>query len=58
MNKEVQNTENKRLMSALDVMTLYSISSTTLWRHVKSGEIPKPFYIGKTRFWRYEDLKQ
>ncbi|WP_408609421.1 helix-turn-helix transcriptional regulator [Alteromonas pelagimontana] len=35
---------------------LLSISSTTLWRHVKSGELPPPKYVGKSRYWRYEDI--
>lgn len=45
-----------RLLTALDVMVLLSISSTTLWRLIKRGEIEKPMYVGRTRYWKREEL--
>jgi len=48
--------ENQSLMTANDVMNLLSISSTTLWRHTNSNRIPRPFYVGRTRYWRQSDF--
>lgn len=48
--------ENQSLMTANDVMSLLSISSTTLWRHTKNNVIPRPFYVGRTRYWRQSDF--
>mgnify|MGYP000064800983 CR=1 FL=1 len=57
MNMDITpNKENRAYMTATEVMMVLSISATTLWRHVKSGELPKPFYVGKRRYWRHADI--
>ncbi len=48
--------EKSSFMTANDVMSLLSISSTTLWRHIDNNAIPKPFYVGRTRYWRESDF--
>lgn len=50
------NDPTYRFLTALDVMVLLSISSTTLWRSIKRGDIPKPIYVGRTRYWNQEEL--
>lgn len=44
------------LMTANDVMSMFSISSTTLWRHLNNGILPQPFRLGKKRYWKYSDV--
>lgn len=45
-----------RILTANDLMSMFSISSTTLWRHVNSGDLPKPLYLGKRRYWMLSDV--
>ena len=41
------------------VMGLYSISSATVWRNVKSGKIPKPRKLTtRTTVWNVGDLRE
>lgn len=50
-NQCSENAYAGELLTSLELMSMLSISSTTLWRHVKNGELPKPVYIGKRRYW-------
>jgi|TARA_B100001057_G_scaffold110191_1_gene108220 predicted DNA-binding transcriptional regulator AlpA len=49
---------NKRVITANELMTMLSISSTTLWRHVRDDRLPKPSYVGKSRYWVYDEVMQ
>ncbi|AYA63479.1 helix-turn-helix transcriptional regulator [Alteromonas sp. RKMC-009] len=51
-NQWSENVNTGELLTSLELMSMLSISSTTLWRHVKNGELPKPVYIGKKRYWK------
>lgn len=55
-NQCSENANAGELLTSLDLMSMLSISSTTLWRHVKSGDLPKPVYIGKKRYWKRESI--
>ncbi len=44
-NQWSENVNTGELLTSLELMSMLSISSTTLWRHVKNGELPKPVYI-------------
>lgn len=39
------------------VQGLYGCSSTTIWRRVKAGLIPKPKKLGGTTVWNVADLR-
>ena len=41
----------KRLLSAKDVQIAYGIGRTSLWRKVKSNEIPTPVKINGRNYW-------
>ena len=37
------------LIKETDVLKMLSISRTTLWKRVKSGDIPSPIFIGAAK---------
>lgn len=40
------------------VCALWSVSPSTLWRFVESGEIPKPYKVGpRVRCWKVRELR-
>lgn len=43
-------------LTARDVQARYRITETTLYRHIKSGEIVAPIKIGGMNRWRLADL--
>ena len=44
------------VLTAEQVEKRLQISPATLWRQVKRGAMPPPFYIGRNRRWRAEDI--
>jgi predicted DNA-binding transcriptional regulator AlpA len=44
-------------LTARDVQKRYRITETTLYRHIKSGEIAPPIKIGGMNRWRRADLE-
>jgi predicted DNA-binding transcriptional regulator AlpA len=52
---QLPDSANVRLRT---VMRLYGISSTTVWRAVKAGHIPKPRKLtSRTTTWSVKDLR-
>ena len=49
---------NKRLVPAAVVCARYSRVSRTIDRWVESGDLPKPIYIRKLRYWDEAELDQ
>ena len=50
------NSANVRLAV---VMFLYGVSSATVWRHIKSGHIPKPRKLTtRTTCWNVGELRE
>lgn len=39
------------------VCAIFSCSTATAWRWVKSSKLPKPHKIGRTTVWRVADLR-
>lgn len=40
------------------LLQMFPISRTTLWRKIKAGEFPKPHMLGpRTRVWDIEELR-
>ena len=56
MKPDITLNQNDSLLTAVELMMMLSISSTTLWRHVNNGDLPKPYYVGKSRYWKYSDI--
>lgn len=51
----------KLVLRKSDIMKMLSISESTLKRKVKSGDLPKPFKVGKNtsaNLWRANDLQR
>lgn len=46
-----------QMLDSKDVMSLFRLSKTTLWRHVKEGKFPDPVYVGRTPLWRQHTLE-
>ena len=46
-----------RLISSTELLKIWPVTQMTLWRHLKTGDIPKPLYVGKRRYWRREDIE-
>lgn len=40
------------------MMSLFRMSKTTLWRHVKEGRVPEPIYIGRSPLWQKSLVEQ
>ncbi len=45
-----------RVITANELLELFNKSYTWLWQHVKKGNIPKPFYINRSRFWMQSQI--
>ena len=43
--------EGDRVLTGKDLQGIFDKSHTWIWQNVKSGELPKPFYIGRNTFW-------
>jgi predicted DNA-binding transcriptional regulator AlpA len=56
MTEATKTISNGRWLTAEEVRNHFQISESTLWRIVKSGEFPKPFYLGSRRRWREADI--
>jgi predicted DNA-binding transcriptional regulator AlpA len=51
------NPQEDRLLPARKVEARYSVSDMTLWRWLRSDMgFPKPYYIGRYRYWREAEL--
>ncbi len=52
------NAPNETLLSAPDVAGYAGIGYSTLWRHVRSGALPLPYYMtNKVPRWKLGDLR-
>lgn len=41
-----------------DVLAVYPVSASTLWRHVNAGKFPKPVKLSeRVTAWRAEDVR-
>jgi len=60
MNKQsVPAITNERLLTACEVEERSSLSRSTIWRQVQSGQFPRPIRIGARRVaWRESDVAQ
>mgnify|MGYP000875105248 FL=1 len=45
------------MLDSGDVMTLFRMSKTTLWRHVKEGKFPEPVYVGRSPLWNQKRVE-
>lgn len=41
----------EEMLSRDDMKKLFGLSDTALWRRVKSGELPEPVKLGRTKQW-------
>lgn len=48
----------KRLLSAKDVQRAYGIGRTSLWRKVKTNQIPPPVKINGRNYWSSSAVNQ
>lgn len=46
------------MLDSGDVMDLFRMSKSTLWRHVKEERFPPPIYIGRTPLWHQSTLER
>lgn len=49
-------TQQPTLLDVKEVAGFLNIGVSTVWRHVKSGDIPKPLKIGRSVRWRKSTL--
>lgn len=45
------------MLDSKDVMSLFRLSKTTLWRHIKEGKFPLPVYVGRAPLWHQTTLE-
>ena len=45
------------LLTAGEVAKMLSIGKSSVWRHVKNGDLPEPVRIGGATRWRLRDIK-
>lgn len=50
--------ENDKLITRAELGELLSCSETTLWRRVKSGELPQPIRVAGLLRWRLSDISK
>ena len=50
-----QNTSD--LLRIQEVAMMLNLGESSVWRHVKNGDLPKPIKIGGTTRWRRETLE-
>jgi excisionase family DNA binding protein len=46
------------LLNVKDVAGMLNLGVSTVWRHVKNGEMPKPIKIGRAVRWRTIDIQK
>jgi predicted DNA-binding transcriptional regulator AlpA len=46
------------ILNSAAVRERYGISDMTLWRWLEARRFPKPFRIGRLRFWRRRELER
>ncbi len=51
-------TAHLQMLDSNDVMTLFHMSKTTLWRHVKEGKFPEPVYVGRAPLWNQKRVEE
>lgn len=47
-----------QMLDSADMMSLFRMSKTTLWRHVKEGRVPEPIYIGRAPLWHKNQVEE
>ncbi len=55
MVEVAQNTSD--LLRIQEVAMMLNLGESSVWRHVKNGDLPKPIKIGGTTRWRRETLE-
>tara|TARA_R110000737_G_scaffold351705_2_gene394753 strand:- start:738 stop:935 length:198 start_codon:yes stop_codon:yes gene_type:complete len=48
--------KDKDYLTESDLMDMFTIGQTTVWRWTKQGLLPKPFFLGRRKFWKREDI--
>jgi prophage regulatory protein len=46
----------RRMLSEKQVLAIFSVGHTTLWRMVKKGQFPKPTFVSPNRCFWFEDV--
>lgn len=46
-----------QMLDSADMMSLFRMSKTTLWRHVKEGKFPEPVYVGRSPLWNQKRVE-
>lgn len=46
-----------QMLDSNDVMSLFHMSKTTLWRHIKEGKFPEPVYVGRSPLWNQKRVE-
>ena len=46
-----------QMVNIADVIALFRMSKSTLWRHIKEGKFPEPIYIGRAPLWPLATLE-
>lgn len=44
------------MLNSAEVMALFRMSKSTLWRHIGRNKFPKPVYLGNTPLWHKQTL--
>tara|TARA_R110001583_G_scaffold195445_1_gene373725 strand:- start:11820 stop:12005 length:186 start_codon:yes stop_codon:yes gene_type:complete len=45
--------QEKEILRIADIMQMFSLSKSSVWRYTKNGTLPTPIYIGNRVFgWR------
>ena len=45
------------LINVREVAFMLSLGESSIWRHVKNGDLPKPIKIGRSARWRAADIR-
>jgi predicted DNA-binding transcriptional regulator AlpA len=45
-----------QLLSKADLMSMFKVAPSTIWRWEKNGTIPPSFWVNGTKFWRASAL--
>ena len=47
-----------QMLNSAEVMALFRMSKSTLWRHIGHNKFPKPVYLGSTPLWHKQTLER
>lgn len=45
-----------KAVNVRELAEMLSLGQSTIWKHCKTGKLPKPFYVGRVARWWVDDV--